>query len=73
MSGPVSNNPNASLAAGSTGVGVVVIYLLGLLGVSLSPEVAVALGGGVTAALLFVGKNGLKGVWRVIWRGSDAG
>jgi hypothetical protein len=69
VSNPVSNNPNASLAAGTTGVGVLVIYLAGLLGFTPSAEGAAALGGAATSIVLFIGRTGIRGMLSVIWRG----
>ena len=72
MANPVSNNPNASLAAGSTGIGVVAIYILGLFGVNPPPEVAVAGAGAFTSLFLFIGKSGLSGLPRLIWKGGGS-
>jgi hypothetical protein len=67
-----SENPNATLAAGSTSVGVAVIYVLGLAGVNPTPEAAAALGGIATSVLLFIGHSGVKGFFATIWRGKPA-
>ena len=70
MSNPVSNNPNASLAAGSIPPSVLAVYLLGLAGVHPTPEVATVIGGAAASVLLFIGRSGIKGLLRVIWRGN---
>jgi hypothetical protein len=67
-----SENPNATLAAGSTSVGVAVIYLLGLAGVNPTPEAAAALSGIATSVLLFIGHSGVKGFFVMCWRGKTA-
>ncbi len=63
-------NPNATLAAVSTSVAVVAIWLLGQAGYTLTPEIAAAISGIITSLLLFVGHNGVKGFFRAIWNGS---
>lgn len=65
-------NPNATLAAGSTSVGVAVIYLLGLAGVNPTPEAAAALSGIATSVLLYIGHAGVKGACLALWRGHTA-
>lgn len=72
MGNPVSNNPNASLATGTAGIGVVAIYILGIFGVNPPPEVAVAGAGAFTSLVLFIGKSGLSGIPRLIWKGSGS-
>jgi hypothetical protein len=64
-----SENPNATLAAGSTSVGVAVIYLLGLAGINPTPEAAAALSGIATSILLYIGHKGVKGFCVAIWSG----
>ena len=65
-----AQNPNATLAAGSTSVGVAVIYVLGLAGVNPTPEAAAALSGIATSLLLFIGHRGVKGFLCALWSGS---
>lgn len=65
-----SNNPNATVAFSSTGVGVVLVYTLGLFGITMPAEVAVVLSGFLTTVVLFIGTNGLKGCCGIIWRGN---
>jgi hypothetical protein len=67
-----SENPNATLAAGSTSVGVAVIYGLGLAGINPTPEAAAALSGIATSVLLFIGHSGVKGFFVMLWRGRTA-
>lgn len=65
----MKSNPNAAVATGTGGVGVLVVWLLGHFGVAVSAEVGAALATGVAAAALFVGRNGIKGTLSRIWRG----
>ena len=68
----VSANPNATLAAGSTSVGVAVIYCLGLAGINPTPEAAAALSGIATSLLIFIGHSGVRGFFVMCWRGRTA-
>ena len=67
-----SQNPNATLAAGSTSVGVAVIYALGIAGINPTPEAAAALSGIATSLLLFIGHSGVRGFFVMCWRGKTA-
>jgi hypothetical protein len=67
-----ADNPNATLAVGSTSVGVVVIYVMGLLGVNPTPEAAAALSGIATSILLYIGHSGVRGFFVMCWRGKTA-
>lgn len=71
MLGPIKNNPNASVAGGTTGLGVIVVFVLGALGVPVPPEVAVAGVGLVSTAVLVIGRRGIRGIARSIWRGNE--
>jgi len=67
-------HPNARAAAGAGGTVAVVIYLLSLFGISVPDPplaVGVAIGGAVSAIFLLVGRAGIRGVFRLLWRGSD--
>lgn len=66
----MNQHPNAAVAGGTTGVGVVVVWLLGHFGVAVSAEVGAAIAGGAAAAALFIGRNGITGVWRRIVYGA---
>jgi hypothetical protein len=66
----VSNNPNASVALGSgSGLGPLVILVLGWSGVAIPPEAAAAIGGLTAACFLLIGRRGIKGVVLGIWQG----
>lgn len=69
----VKENPNAAAAAGSgVGGGVVVVWLLGLAGVTVSAVTGAAIAGACATVFLFIGRRGIRGVARMVWRGSDA-
>ena len=68
----VSSNPNASVALGSgSGLGSLVIWLVGLNGTAVPPEVGAAIGGLIAAVFLFVGRRGIKGALIGLWRGDE--
>lgn len=70
----MTNHPNAVVGGASgAGVGTLVVWLLGRYGVSLDAEVAATIAGGISAVVLFIGKNGLRGAWHLVWRGGDGG
>ena len=66
-----SGNPNAAVAGTSSGAAVFVIWLLTNVWpkVDLSAEAGGAIAGGIATVLLFFGRNGLAGVWRIILHG----
>ena len=64
-------HPNAAVAAGGSGLSVFVVWLLGHLHVALSAEDGAVVAGAVASVALFVGRNGLKGVWKRLWGGQD--
>jgi hypothetical protein len=68
-------HPNATTATGTAGVGVLAVWLLGnVFHIDISAETGAAIAGGVTAVVLFVGRHGVKGVWRALMHGdNDAG
>jgi len=64
----VANNPNATLALGSgSGLGTLVIWLIGINGAEVPPEASAALAGLIASAFLFIGRRGLKGAILGIW------
>jgi hypothetical protein len=68
----VSNNPNATVALGSgSGLGTLVIWVVGLAGAPVPPEAGAALAGLIAAAFLFVGRRGIKGAIVGVWRGQE--
>jgi hypothetical protein len=66
-------NPNAAVAAGGTSLSVFVVWLLGHFHVSLSAEDGAVIAGAVASVVLFVGRNGIKGLWAKIWNGGEKG
>jgi hypothetical protein len=71
MSGPVGKHPNAIVAGTSGGGGgVLVVWLLGLAGVEMTPEIGALIAGALGSAALIVGRKGVRGLARAIWRGS---
>lgn len=68
---PVKAHPNAVVGgAGGIGGGVAVVEILDQLGVHVSPALAATIAGAAAALVLFVGRNGLRGLAHVIWRGT---
>jgi hypothetical protein len=68
----VSRHPNASVALGSgSGLGSLVIWMVGLTGASVPPEVGAAIGGLMAAGFLLIGKRGIRGTIVGIWRGEE--
>lgn len=63
-------NPNAAVAGSTTGAGIGVVWLLGYAGVDLTPELGALIAGGATTAALFLGRHGIRGFLRMIWRGN---
>jgi hypothetical protein len=57
-------NPNANVAAGGGTVATLLVWILGREHVSLSAEDGSILAGVFSSAVLFLGRNGLRGVWR---------
>ena len=67
----VRKNPNASLAGGLTGLSALVVSVSGWLGAALTATQAVAISGGITTLGLFIGKRGIVGVARMVWKGGE--
>jgi hypothetical protein len=65
----VNGHPNATLAAVSGSVATVATYVTSLFGWVVPSAVAVAGASLFTSMMLFLGKNGLSGVCRIVWRG----
>jgi hypothetical protein len=67
----VSENPNASIAGGTTLLGTLVVYLISLAGVDLSAEAGAAIAGFITVVVLFIGRSGIKGAIKRVWGGEE--
>jgi hypothetical protein len=65
-----TSDPNAAVAGGTTGAGVLVVWLLGYFGVDLSAELGAAIAGGAATVLLVIGRRGIKGTLQRVWRGA---
>lgn len=66
---PIRQHPNASLATGLGSFGVLLVWVAGNLGLSLNAEEASAASGAVTSIGLVIGRRGIIGIVRMIWRG----
>ena len=64
-------HPNAAVAAGGSGLSVFVVWLLGHFHIDLSAEDGAIVAGAVASIVLYIGRNGVKGVWRRLWEGQD--
>lgn len=63
------DNPNATLATLSGSIGTIVSYVIGLTSWNVPTTVIVAGAGLFTSFVLLLGRNGLKGICKMIWRG----
>lgn len=64
-------HPNAATAGGVSAVALVIVWVAGRAGVTLSAEEGALLAGAASAVVLFVGKNGLRGAWDRIVNGAS--
>jgi len=64
-------NPNAAVAAGGSSLSAIIVWLLGHFHVALSAEDGAIVAGAVSAVVLFIGREGIKGAWRRVWGGED--
>lgn len=67
----MNNHPNATASGLSSAVGMLTIAALGAAGVTLSPPVAAAIVGVVSTLVLLVGRSGVEGLARQLWRGEE--
>ena len=71
--GVISRHPNASVAMGSgSGLGALVVWIVGLGGVMMPAPVGAVIGGGVAGFALLIGRRGIKGLIGVLWQGDQA-
>jgi hypothetical protein len=69
---PKTTTKNASVALGSgSGAGALVVWLVGLSGTQMPPEVGAVTGGVLAALFLFVAHHGLKGTFGALWKGTE--
>ena len=66
------SNPNTNAGAIGGALGVLVSWLLGHYHVDLSAEDGAAISTGIAALLLYIGRDGLRGIFRTLWRGRQA-
>lgn len=64
-------HPNAAVAAGGSSLSAIIVWLLGHFHVALSAEDGAIIAGAVSAVVLFIGREGVRGVWQRVWRGQD--
>ena len=64
-------HPNAKVAAGGSGLSVLVVWVLGHFHVALSAEAGAIIAGAVASVALFIGREGIKGAWRRLINGQD--
>ena len=62
-------NPNTNAAAIGGALGVLCSWLLGHYHVALSAEDGSAISTGLAAIVLYIGRDGIRGVFRNLWRG----
>jgi len=69
----VTRHPSASVALGSgSGVGASVVWLIGLSGTEVPPEISAVVAGTVAWVVLLVGRRGIKPSLKALWDGSEA-
>ena len=64
-------NPNTNAGAIGGALGVLVSWLLGRYHVDLSAEDGAAIATGIAALVLYIGRDGIRGVFRSLWRGKQ--
>jgi hypothetical protein len=72
MTNPVTEHPNAVVGGGAPTSVAAILYLLGLFGVDIpdpSLGAGIAIGGGISALALLIGRVGIRGIARHLWGG----
>jgi hypothetical protein len=68
----MAKHPNASVALGSgSGLGALIVWVVGLGGVMMPAEVGAVIGGGVAGVALVIGRRGIIGLMGVLWHGDQ--
>lgn len=67
----VQNHPNATLAAGAGGAAGTIIWIASSFGVTVPGTVGAYLATIIAATALAVGRRGIRGIARVLWRGNN--
>lgn len=65
----IDNNPNASVAVGTGVLGILTVWLVGVAGVDMPPEVSAVVPVALTTTVLFIGRRGLQGFLKLLWKG----
>lgn len=65
----ISKHPNATVAGTTGGTAALLVALLHAAGVDVSVDAAVAIVACVPPLALFIGRNGIRGAARLVWRG----
>jgi hypothetical protein len=58
------------LTSGS-GVGALAVWILGVVGVDMPPEIGAVVAGAIAGVVLSIGRNGIKGVVEKVWSGKS--
>lgn len=74
MTNPLAGNPNALVGGpiSTLGGGELVINIAKAFGQNISAGWALTIAGAVTYAVLFVGREGLAGVWNLVKHGTQS-
>jgi hypothetical protein len=73
MENPVKEHKNATVGGGSGAVGgLLAVTVVGWLGFAVSAQEGVLIAGAVTFVVLLVGRKGIRGIVRMVWRGNEA-
>ena len=65
------SNPNTNAGTLGGALGVLVTWLLGHYHVALSAEDGGAISTGLAALVLYIGRDGIRGIFRNLWRGKQ--
>jgi hypothetical protein len=65
----VKKHPNTTLATTTGTIGIFVVYLAGLVGIKLNSEQGALTAVFLITAMLFIGREGIRGLIVGVWRG----
>ena len=68
----MNSHPNATVSGLSAALGTIVVAALDYYGYELEPAVAAAVVGATSAIVLAIGRDGVRGIVRRVWRGGAA-
>lgn len=63
-------HPQTVVGGGMSALALIAFYAARAAGYELPGDQAIILAGGLTTVALFVGRTGVRGVARIIWRGT---